>query len=43
MPIDSVYRHYEDDGRLSMFTSGGEILITCSEGHLRRLRADETG
>jgi hypothetical protein len=37
----AVYKHTDDDGDLSIFTSYGEVLIACTHGHYWLLQLQE--
>ena len=34
-------KHTDDDGDLTMFASGGEVLIACNRGHYWLLKAEQ--
>lgn len=40
---ESVFRHNDDEGALSVFASGDEILFACSKGHWWIVDAKESG
>lgn len=40
---DSVLRHTDDDGVLSIFASGDDVLFACSKGHWWIVEATSTG
>jgi len=37
-----VFKHTDDDGDLSVFASGDEVLFACSRGHYWVVRAQQT-
>lgn len=39
----SVLRHTDDDGVLSVFASGSDVLFVCSKGHWWTVEATATG
>jgi len=40
---DSVFRHTDDNGTLSVFASGDEVLFACSKGHWWIVTATSSG
>lgn len=40
---NSVMRHTDDDGVLSIFASGADVLFVCSKGHWWSVEASLTG
>ena len=40
---ESVFKHNDDDGTLSIFTSGDEVLFACSKGHWWIISATSSG
>jgi hypothetical protein len=41
--MTTVFRHTDDDGELSVFASGEQVLFVCSHGHWWVVSAKETG
>ena len=41
--MTSILKHTDDDGDLSVFASGTEVLFVCSKGHWWIVDASSTG
>lgn len=41
--MTSVFRHPDDDGDLSVFASGSEVLFVCTQGHWWIVQATSSG
>jgi len=41
--VTSLFKHNDDDGDLSIFASGKEVLFVCNQGHWWVVDAASTG
>lgn len=41
--MTTVFRHPDDDGELSIFASGNEVLFVCTQGHWWIVEATSSG